>query len=267
LFSSALLLVQPLLASRALAADPQERGTVYLETPGDTGSGSIVGRDGPLYLVVTNKHVVAAAVAGEDVVVGFHGGERVSVPATRIKRSAKYDIAFLEVMAKGCMGLFLLSEVDDPTGYPKRYPWRSLYETGGLEYGEQIAVSGFSAVDKSISDAPIYRKSVGNIAAILDSGKDGYRLGYTAPTARGMSGGPITQYKGMFSQHPYFHGIHGKGEADDIRSEQKTGMNFGIPALLIKQEAISLGLSRYLRLSYPNIDSSRSYSYLRQECG
>ena len=42
-------------------------------------------------------------------------------------------------------------------------------------------------------------------------------------------------------------------------------MNFGI-LILIKEEAISLGLSRYLKLSYPNIDSSRFQSYLGQDC-
>lgn len=259
-------LAQAVLAPKGYAADPQERGTVYVETPGDTGSGAIVGRDGPLYLVVTNRHVVDAAAPGEQLVIGFHGGQRVAIPSANIKKSSKYDVAFIEAPAKGCLGLFLLSEVQDPKGYPKRYPWNVLYESGGLDYGEEIAVSGFSAVDKSISDVPIYRKSVGNIAAILSAGKEGYRLGYTAPTARGMSGGAITQYKGAFSEHPYFHGIHGRGESDGLRSQQKTGMNFGIPSILIKQEAISLGLSRYLKLSYPNIDSSRLYSYLRQDC-
>ena len=46
------LLAQAVLAPKSHAADPQERGTVYVETPGDTGSGAIVGRDGPLYLIV-----------------------------------------------------------------------------------------------------------------------------------------------------------------------------------------------------------------------
>lgn len=260
------LLTQAVLAPKSHAAEPEERGTVYVETPGDTGSGAIVGRDGPLYLIVTNRHVVNAAGPSEQLVIGFHGGQRVAIPFANIQKSSKYDIAFIEAPAKGCMGLFLLSEVQDPNGYPKRYPWDALYGRGGLDYGEEIAVSGFSAVDKSISDVPIYRKSVGNIAAILSAGKEGYRLGYTSPTARGMSGGPITQYKGISSQHPYFHGIHGRGESDGLRSQQKTGMNFGIPSILIKEEAISLGLSRYLKLSYPNIDSSRFQSYLRQDC-
>ena len=246
-------------SAHAAPPDPQRRGTVYIETPGDTGSGAIVGRDGSVYLIVTNKHVVNAVNSGEEVVVGFYNGERVATSGPNIKNSSHYDISFIEASARGCMGIFLLSEIDNESRI-----WRQGYVSSPLSLGDEISVTGYSSVDSDISDIPVYRFSTGNVAAIIEYGKNGYQLGYTAPTARGMSGGPIARYYRAYV--PVFYGIHGRGEADGLRSFQKTGMNFGIPSRLIKKEALSLGLSKYLKPSYSNYQNVFGQLTLRESC-
>lgn len=227
---------------------------VSIQGPGDQGTGALIGYHDGRYLVSTSKHVVEGMGKGEYLELTTSDKVNHKVAAKEIRKSNEFDIAFIEFSSSSCYNTFFLSEVaaGSRNGSSPLDSHRPSWQA--LQYGQEIAISGYASVDPSISDKPIYRKTTGEIAVILppSDGKQGYSLGYTAPTSRGMSGSPIYRFEQFAGSTPYFHGIHGRAERDAYRQDAKTGMNFGIAAVTVKAAAAKLGYQTYLnpRQSY-----------------
>ena len=218
--------------------------TIY--TPVGIGSGSIIGKDGNTYYVLTAKHVVKGFK--NDTLEIFTGdGEywEALKPFINVAKRADdksktpikndLDVAIIKFKSNKCY----------PLG---NVGLESYYVSMTIPPGEgsEIVVAGYATVDKSISTTPMLRVSNGKIATKIDNSdpqffekmfnSEGYQYGYTAPTARGMSGGPvyvdpdgvaIQRNVGGWGNMPIM--IHGRGEADNLRGNNKTGFNFAIP--------------------------------------
>ena len=68
--------------------------SVQSPTGSGTGSGVVIRSDG---YVITNNHVVDAAVGGGKVTVSFNGAESIEIPATIVGRDPSTDLAVLKV--------------------------------------------------------------------------------------------------------------------------------------------------------------------------
>ena len=191
---------------------------VKLLTPYGTGSGVVVGRIKGKNIIITARHVIEGTANGEEVEVYHSDGNIIGYVDDRdIKKSDEYDLAVLFVKNKE--GKCLIPA--DITDASKR--WLSNASTGA-----NVLVAGLSMTDSSISKKPDLRVSRGVITNILseDNSLNGYQMGYSSPTSRGMSGGGVFVWK----RRLVFVGTHGRGERDQLRDSAKTGFNYAIPS-------------------------------------
>ena len=191
---------------------------VKLLTPSGNGSGVVVGRIKDKNIIITARHVIEGTANGEEVEVYHSDGNIVGYVDNRdIKKSDKYDLAVLFVKNKESKCLIPA----DITDASKR--WLS-----NASAGANVLVAGLSMTDSSISKKPDLRVSKGVITNILseENSLDGYQMGYSSPTSRGMSGGGVF----VFQRRLVFVGTHGRGERDQLRDSAKTGFNYAIPS-------------------------------------
>ena len=191
---------------------------VKLLTPSGNGSGVVVGRIKDKNIIITARHVIEGTANGEEVEVYHSDGNIVGYVDNRdIKKSDKYDLAVLFVKNKESKCLIPA----DITDASKR--WLS-----NASAGANVLVAGLSMTDSSISKKPDLRVSKGVITNILseENSLDGYQMGYSSPTSRGMSGGGVF----VWQRRLVFVGTHGRGERDQLRDSAKTGFNYAIPS-------------------------------------
>jgi hypothetical protein len=193
------------------------RSVVLVETPSGYGSGTIVGKVENELIIVTAKHVVSDVAKGESIrLINSSSNVIASASKERVFEDPRYDLAIIYAKSesKDC---FLAADIG-----AKPQAWlRQAHEGSG------VFVSGYSSTDSNRTSKPSLRMSNGTITNILEpsEAKDGYQFSYSAPTARGMSGG------GVFVWPDYLAlvGIHGSAERDGQRDDSKTGFNYGIP--------------------------------------
>jgi hypothetical protein len=233
---------------------------VILETPAGQGSGVILGRIGNQYLIATSGHVLGDVNASERFEIVTGRGKRYGINMRDVLLSKRYDLAFVKFSTSDCfVPLPTFSSQSERDSHPARQ-------------GEGILVAGYSSVDKFISDKPLLRVSPGNIAVVIEAqdAKNGYTLGYSNPTSRGMSGGAIFQYWNFGLVGPFLQGIHGRGEFDSLQAI-KTGMNFGIGASTLVAEAKALRVDDFIgqdRISRgtPKNMQDKSFSEIDKRC-
>ena len=222
---------------------------------GGTATGSIVGHKGNKYLVLTTKHAVDVQTGGE---IEVETGTRDRYPAKLIKSSDKADLAILSFESKDCLPAaylgfdsILIGQKMSPQAQPNRK-----------------VVAGYSSVDPQISKRALLRVSPASINVVIpkEDAREGYSVGYNAPTARGMSGGAMFTDSHNLEGHtcmgkcnnPYGYHlvVHGRGESDELRSGGKTGYNFGIPSGLGLGLIASAGLVENANLTTLYISAS-----------
>jgi len=166
----------------------------------------LVKRDGNRYTVLTAWHVVSGQTPGEELDIYTPDGQRHPVEQGSIKRLGQVDMAVLSLSSSNSYEVARVGDVKS------------------VSSGDQVLVAGFPAGANGKLKYDNGRL-VANAAVGIDQG---YQLLYTNDTILGMSGGVVLKTDGTLI------GMHGRGELDDIKSQQtglqiKTGTNQGLP--------------------------------------
>jgi serine protease Do len=182
--------------------------TVLIQGP-DTGSGVVIRQEGPVYTVLTARHVIDTP--GNYAIVTT-SGKNYTVESQSIRKLPGLDLAMLKFKAS------------EPQGVA------SLGDSNTLQEGVPVYVTGFPGRGSTINELA-YNFTEGQLTARSNKAQpDGYALVYTNKTLPGMSGGPV------FNQDAQLVGIHGSADGQSQNLEKlnskvfvKTGFNLGIP--------------------------------------
>jgi serine protease Do len=182
--------------------------TVLIQGP-DTGSGVVIRQEGPLYTVLTARHVIDSP--GNYSVVTT-SGNNYTVENQSIRKLPGLDLAMIKFKASEPLKV------------------ASLGDSNTLQEGAAVYVTGFPGRGSTINELA-YNFTEGQLTARSTKPQpDGYALVYTNKTLPGMSGGPV------FNQEAQLIGIHGAADGQSQNLEKlnakvfvKTGFNLGIP--------------------------------------
>lgn len=167
----------PASFSSDLVRDIAEKITVKIFSENSWGSGIIIARQGSLYTVVTNAHVLQQ----EQDQYRLQTNDGVSHSSWRLKQKslANYDLALLQF--------------DSPNS---SYEVAHLGHSSNLKEGDTVIASGFPFRDEKIPELGL-KITEGKISLLSEKSlKDGYQIGYTNDVQKGMSGGPVLNLKG-----------------------------------------------------------------------
>ncbi len=191
---------------------------VSIKLNDSVGSGVIIHRQGDLYTLVTNRHVVCGRglctklPVGERYNLTLPDGQKSRIPVSAIKLSNNgLDLAIIQFRSS------------------RNYTMASVAAPGSLKARDLVHTAGFPY------EQPGFYFDSGNAIAVVnkrlrgDSG--GYSVIYDANTLPGMSGG------GVFNSNGQLVAIHGLGDRyqpgtdldDDYKVGTKVGLNRGIP--------------------------------------
>ncbi|WP_295618509.1 tetratricopeptide repeat-containing serine protease family protein [Chamaesiphon sp. GL140_3_metabinner_50] len=234
-------------ADIAIASTPAEISTiaqavtVEITLSKSIGSGIIIHKQGNLYTLITNRHVVCGEQRScskpsdtETFQLKFGNGSSVKVPATAVKIASKdLDLATIQFRSNSNL------------------PIAQIAPLGSLKVGDRVYTSGYPAEPRGFSF-----NSGGAIAVVnkrLTEDRGGYTVAYDAQTQPGMSGG------GVFDNNGRLVAIHGQGERfrentnlSDVSASgtivsreevgSKIGYNRGIPVRWVVQNLATLGI-------------------------
>jgi tetratricopeptide (TPR) repeat protein len=231
-------------APGAMALSPaeveQKAKAVSVEMLTGVGSGVIIHRQGDLYTVITNRHVVCKARPESCTDRDIHSSYRLKTSDGRIYQVARSNIKLL----KDDTGKFLdLAIVQFRSS--RSYPVAQVSEPGSLKVEDAVYTAGFPKgqgwlFGSGKAQAVVNKRLVGD--------RGGYTVVYNAETLPGMSGG------GAFDRDGRLVAVHGVGDrytnntqAEEVASNavkrevnSKIGYNRGIPVRWVVQ---SLGES------------------------
>jgi tetratricopeptide (TPR) repeat protein/S1-C subfamily serine protease len=226
-------------ADTSLAKNPAEIQTIAksvtveirLKTIDQVGSGVIIHRQGDLYTVVTNRHVVCGNIKcvqlaeQEKYQIGMADGQKYQVAAPAIKLLGNdLDLAIIQFRSS------------------RKYQVVSLADSGKVKVDDALYTAGFPFEKSGFSFNGGDAIAVVNKRLTGDNG--GYTIVYNAATLPGMSGG------GVFNANGQLVAIHGIGirfkentDLDDrTRVDAKVGLNRGIPVRWLVQSLKELGI-------------------------
>jgi hypothetical protein len=198
------------------------------------GSGIIVGRQGDLYTIITNRHVVCGTKhnckippSQETYTLELNDAQEYKVSDQSVKLLGKnIDLAMIQFRSN------------------RAYPVALVADPGSFKEGDPVYTSGYPA------ESPGFYFGAGKAIAVVNKrlieDRGGYTMIYDAGTQPGMSGG------GVFSQEGRLVAIHGQGERwrdNSILStksaahnslidqdvDRKIGYNRGIPVRWVVQ--------------------------------
>ena len=211
--ATTIALVQPV----AQALTPAEIGnlaravTVRIETPGASGSGVIIERNGNTYTVLTAQHVLAGLGGNEEAYV---------IPAADETKSYRLNNSSIRTLPQNLdIDLAIVQFESRET-----YQVARLGDSSTVNLGSESYVSGYPLPSAAI-DKIALRFTDGIINAVpTETFEKGYGLVYNNNTVAGMSGSPVFNAQGDII------GIHGRGDREEaIGSGAKTGFNLAIP--------------------------------------
>ena len=185
--------------------------TVRIETPGESGSGVIIERNGNIYTVLTAQHVLAAVGGNEEAYV---------IPAADETKFYRLNNRSIRTLPQNLdVDLAIVQFESQET-----YEVARLGDSSTLSLGSESYVSGYPLPTAAIKDITL-QFTIGNITAIpTEPYERGYGLVYSNNTIAGMSGGPVFDAQGNVI------GIHGRGDRSGADGTgQKTGFNLAIP--------------------------------------
>ena len=208
------------------------------------GSGIIIDRQGNLYTLITNRHVVCGRTRkcitpppAETYTLKLGNGQEYKVTARSVKMLGKdLDLAIVQFRSN------------------RAYPVAQVADPGSLKVGNAVYTSGYPVTP------PGFSFNAGSAIAVVDKrlteDRGGYTIVYDAETQPGMSGG------GVFDENGLLVAIHGMGyryqnNTQDIESrftgqlevDSKIGYNMGLSVRWILQ-AIAAYPSNFTPLGY-----------------
>tara|TARA_B100001964_G_scaffold242485_1_gene317493 strand:- start:286 stop:1263 length:978 start_codon:yes stop_codon:yes gene_type:complete len=261
--------------SRTVSISPRDElknQIVGIETPGSSGTGTIIGKKGNIYTILTARHVIPSIQEGDEYYAySMKSKKRYRITSVQAPLGKKADIAVATFTAPEDFNLNIISDfypfsdvIQHCTTCPaiQRAPvsrqWK-MESTGGRGAGISMP-SGAVTV-------PIYRFTEFVIQERAHGNKDGYELLYAASTVPGMSGGPIIGYRefGKINQGKCdFSGIallaiHGRSEK--YHSGGRSGLSLGVPVNLIKDYLVSNSERLGIPVNQNDIESTLSSQY------
>jgi tetratricopeptide (TPR) repeat protein len=232
-------------APGAIALSPaeveQRAKAVSVEMLTGEGSGVIIHRQGDLYTVITNRHVVCKVSPERCTEREIHSSYRLKTSDGRI-----YQVAKSIKLLKDDAGKFLdLAIVQFRSS--RSYLVAQVAEPGSLKVDGAVYTAGFPRGQGWLFGGG-QAQAVVNKRLVGDQG--GYTVVYDAETLQGMSGG------GAFDQDGQLVAVHGQGdrytentEAEEVASNRvknevnsKIGFNRGIPVRWVVQGLGELGI-------------------------
>jgi tetratricopeptide (TPR) repeat protein len=213
------------LASTLASTDIAQQAksvSVLIQSPGNSGSGVLIQRQGQTYTVLTAAHVVSSPKAPYTLILA---DEKIYT-ATDVKTLAGIDLAVVTFQSD------------------RTYPVAVLGSSQNLGEASPVYVAGFPAGTAAITRS-VYTFTEGTVTARSNkSFADGYAMVYSNNTLPGMSGG------GVFNRAGQLVGIHGRGDVDPKAEPSKinpnivvkTGFNLGIPIETFANRAAEAGL-------------------------
>ena len=145
--------------------------TVKILSKGFLGTGTLINKQGKIYTVITNDHVLNAA----------EPPYQIQTPDGRI-----YEAQVSQLVKFGDDDLGLLQFNSDQV-----YEIASVGNSSALTVGDEVFASGFTSENKEM----IFTN--GNLSLLLDKPLEGgYQIGYINDIYKGMSGGPLLNIQG-----------------------------------------------------------------------
>jgi tetratricopeptide (TPR) repeat protein len=233
-------------APGAMALSPaeveQKAKAISVEMLTGLGSGVIIHRQGDMYTVITNRHVVCTVLSESCTDRDIHSSYRLKTSDGRIYQVAKSNIKLLKDDAGQFLDLAIVQFRSN-----RSYPVAQVAEPGSLKVNDEVYTAGFPKGQGWLFGAG-EAKAVVNKRLVGDRG--GYTVVYNAETLSGMSGG------GAFDRDGRLVAVHGVGEkftentqAEEVASNSaknevnsKIGYNRGIPVRWVVQGLGELGI-------------------------
>jgi tetratricopeptide (TPR) repeat protein len=204
---------------------------------GNVGSGIIIDRQGDLYTLVTNGHVVCGVnyvegklcvkvPAAERYTLTMADGQSHQVKSSSVKLMGdRLDLAIIQFRSD------------------RNYAVAKVAAPGSLKAEDDVYTSGFPFEKPGVAFGEGKALAVINKRLAGDSG--GYTIVYDSPTLPGMSGG------GVFDGNGQLVAIHGQGDKfrenteidNQSRVGSKIGYNRGIPVRWLVQNLAAVGIN------------------------
>jgi serine protease Do len=196
-------------------------------SPGDSGSGVIIAKNGNTYTLLTANHVVKNP--NSEYIIRTYNGKEYTVTTVQSLsgKQGNLDLAIAKFESKEDLAIAPLANSDETS------------------IGSGIYVSGYPLPAKGGTERE-YAFTNGQVINIRPSNNEGYTMRYDAVTRRGMSGGPVFDVSGRVV------GIHGQGdtvgtvqnEAGGRNEEVKTGLNSAIPSNTVLASISQAGVDK-----------------------
>lgn len=138
------------------------------------GTGVIVNKQGNIYTVLTNRHVVQVP---ENYTLRTSDGQTYAFNSSQVKQLQNLDLAVFQFNSDN------------------NYSYAKLGDSSKLTETTPIYIGGWGVKDSFCLER-CYRFSEGKIISISPKSKDGYSLIYSNPVKQGMSGGPVLNKDG-----------------------------------------------------------------------
>jgi tetratricopeptide (TPR) repeat protein len=246
LIGTTVALIQPVTAAKSASEIKDIARAVTVEIKRqeqkDNATGIIIQKQGDLYTLVTNRHVICGEgncnriPANEVFTLELPDGQKYKVPNNSIKLLGSSDnIVDLAIIQFRSNRNYAVAKVAAP---------------GSLRAEDVVYASGFPCDRNSVPCQPLgYAFNDGEAIAVVnkrltgDSG--GYTIVYNAETLPGMSGG------GLFNANGQLVAIHGLGDRYKENTEvndtsnigSKIGVNRGIPIRWLVQNLGEIGIN------------------------
>nr|WP_263012932.1 serine protease [Ancylothrix sp. D3o] len=175
-FKGILSQIQPSQISIEQLRRLTEQITVRIPAPKSWGSGILINKQGNIYTVLTNHHVIKSNTSYQ---IQTADGQTHNAELVQTLRFGDNDLAVLTFRSNNA------------------YTVASFGNSSTLEIGEEVVAGGFP-FDQELTGSRGFLFTTGQIS--LFSNKTfagGYQLGYTNPIEKGMSGGPVLNSKGQ----------------------------------------------------------------------
>jgi tetratricopeptide (TPR) repeat protein len=233
-------------APGALALSPaeveQRAKAVSVEMFTGEGSGVIIHRQGDLYTVITNRHVVCTVRPERCTDRDIHSSYRLKTSDGRIYQVARSDIKLLKDDAGKFLDLAIVQFRSNLS-----YSVAQLAEPGSLKVNDDVYTAGFPKGQGWLFGGG---KAYAVVNKRLVGDRGGYTVVYDAETLPGMSGG------GAFDRNGRLVAVHGQGDrytentqAEEVASRtvkkgvnSKIGYNREIPVRWVVQGLGELGI-------------------------
>ncbi|MDF5726870.1 MAG: serine protease [Rhizonema sp. PD38] len=215
--------------------------TVRVLSGNGGGSGTLIAKQGQVYTVLTNKHVLTS---GESYRIQTPDGFVYSADVVKKVNFGVNDLALLQFTSLGSN--YAVASLPEKS--------KLVQETGVLKNlveNEEVFAAGFvDDANGNDQGKPPLKFNTGKITLLLDkSFQGGYRIGYTNDIQKGMSGGPILNSRGELigingvNAYPLFGDPYvfedGSKPNDDLK-EKMTRSSWGVPIQTVVQQVPEL---------------------------